>query len=67
MPSLSIYIPFSRSRGLLLRLAAILIRSKSKGRTRARGHAQLPAYLRQDVGLLPEIERPPPPSHRFPF
>ncbi len=66
MPNLSIYIPFNRSRGLLLRLVAVLISTKRRASI-PRGRAQLPAHLRKDVGLLPEPEHPPPILHRFPF
>ncbi|WP_299670573.1 hypothetical protein [uncultured Roseobacter sp.] len=67
MPSLSFYIPVSRSRGLLLRLVAILARPPRRHRSYLRGRTELPEYLRADVGLLPEVERPPPDLHRFPF
>ncbi|MGZ2258516.1 hypothetical protein [Roseobacter sp. A03A-229] len=67
MPSLSLYIPFGRSNGLLLRLVAILIQRPRRTRSNLRGRVDLPEYLRRDVGLLPEIERPPPTQHRFPF
>lgn len=67
MPSLSLYIPFSRSRGVLLRLVADLIRSPKRIRPLPHGRAQLPGYLREDVGLAPEVEHPPPLPHRFPF
>lgn len=59
MPNLSIYIPFSRSRGLLLRLVAVLIRPDRPTRPVQRGRAHVPKCLRQDVGLLPEAEHPP--------
>ncbi|MCV3272568.1 hypothetical protein [Roseobacter sinensis] len=67
MPSLSLYIPFGRSHGLFFRLVARLIARPRRGRANLRGQAHLPSYLRKDVGLLPEIERPPPELHRFPF
>ncbi len=67
MPTLSLYIPFSRSRGLLLRLVARLTQRPTRTRSNLRRRADLPTYLRRDVGLLPEIERPPPAPHRFPF
>lgn len=67
MPNLSIYIPFGRSRGLLLRLVADLIRKDGRKRPLRRGKVTVPNYLRQDVGLLPEAEHPPPRPHRFPF
>lgn len=67
MPNLSIYIPFSRSRGLLVRLVAVLIRPDKQTRSAPSGRALLPDYLRHDVGLLPKDEHPPPIVHRFPF
>lgn len=67
MPSLSIYIPFNRSRGLLVRLVAVLIRPVRRSRPVPRGRVELPSYLRQDVGLPPDVELPPPQLHRFPF
>lgn len=67
MPTLSLYIPLSRTRGLLLRLAAVLARRLPKARSVPRGHVDLPAYLRKDVGLPAEVERPPPLDHRLLF
>ncbi|WP_299826782.1 hypothetical protein [uncultured Roseobacter sp.] len=70
MPNLSLYIPLSRSRGVLLRLVAVLIRSPRRLPRDPYARAHLPAYLREDVGLEPEVEHPPPLSHlahRFPF
>lgn len=70
MPTLSIYIPFGRSRGLLLRLVAVLTRATPRSRRVPSGRVQLPDYLRRDVGLLPKDEHPPPLPHlphRFPF
>ncbi|GGX55130.1 hypothetical protein GCM10007385_24490 [Tateyamaria omphalii] len=60
MPSLSLYIPLSRSHGLLLRLAAVLARRPDKARSVPRGRVELPDYLKKDVGLSSEVERPPP-------
>lgn len=67
MPSLSFYIPLSRSRGLLLRLAAVLARRSDKVRAAPRGHVELPEYLKKDVGFPEEVERPPPLYHGPPF
>ena len=67
MPSVSLYIPVNRSSGLLLRLVAILARRPDGERPVLRRISELPDYLRKDVGLPPEIERPPPLRHRFPF
>ncbi|WP_299966890.1 hypothetical protein [uncultured Roseobacter sp.] len=60
MPGISIYLPLNRSRGLLLRLVARIARPPTRrAGAPPRGHAVLPAHLRQDVGL-PPIEEPPP-------
>lgn len=67
MPSLTFYIPFGRSRRLLLRLVAILVQRPQIDRRPRRLDVDLPEYLRRDVGLLPDVERPPPMPHRFPF
>ncbi len=67
MPSLSLYIPLSRSHGLLLRLVESLVRRLGGERPVQFRRAELPDYLRKDVGLPPEVERPPPLRHRFPF
>jgi hypothetical protein len=67
MPSLLLYVPISRSRGLLLRLVAIFTPPPSVGRPVLRRIDKLPDYLRKDVGLPPEVERPPPTHHRVPF
>ncbi len=67
MPNLSLYIPLSRSRGLLLRLLFILARRPRSEHPVLRGHVELPDYLKKDVGLPPEVERPPPVRHRLPF
>lgn len=67
MPTLSLYIPLKRSRGLLLRLDAVFALRSSRERPVLRKLAELPDYLREDVGLPPQIERPPPSHHRVPF
>ncbi len=67
MPSLSLYIPLKRPRGLLLRLMVDYASRPSGERPVLRRLADLPDYLREDVGLPPRIERPPPSHHRVPF
>ncbi|KIC45434.1 hypothetical protein [Tateyamaria sp. ANG-S1] len=67
MPTLSLYIPLSRSRGVVLRLAAILAPRPDTARSVPRGHVDLPAYLKKDVGLPIEVERPLPPHVRLLF
>ncbi len=67
MPSLLLYIPISRSRGLILRLAAIFARRPSEERAVLHRTSELSDHLRKDVGLPPKIEHPPPPYHRVPF
>ncbi len=67
MPSISLFIPFSRSHGLLLRLVAILTLRPDRDHPVIRKQPELPDYLRKDVGLPPEVVRPPPQQYRFPF
>ncbi|SDX70813.1 hypothetical protein SAMN05444358_109120 [Ruegeria halocynthiae] len=67
MPSLYLYIPLSRQHGLLLRLVESLVRRLGGECPVQFRHAELPDHLRKDVGLPPEVERPPPLRHRFPF
>lgn len=67
MPNLSLYIPLNRSRHLLLRLAVTLVPRHLGEHPAPRGHVDLPDYLKKDVGLPPEVERPPPLDLRFPF
>ena len=67
MPSLSLYLPFGRSRVVLLRIVAILAKRPHRKRPLPIGKVDMPDYLRKDVGLPPEVERPPPRQHLFPF
>lgn len=60
MPTLSLYIPLSRSRGVLLRLAVAIAQRTSRDRPIRRKLPELPDSLREDVGLPAKLERPPP-------